>query len=137
MNSDGNSLKNDIISEARKRYKACDEHLWESTPDAFIFRRGDNKKWFAVVMNIDGGKLGLESGKRVDILDVKADSEMIALLAGTPGYFPGYHMNKRCWLTVLLDGTVGRENIFSLLEASFGLTAPKRKKGSRARVAGK
>lgn len=127
MNSDAKSLKENIINEAKKRYKSVDEHLWAKAPNDFILRRSDNNKWFAVVMNIDGGKLGLDSGKRVDILDVKADAEMIALLAGTPGYFPGYHMNKSCWLTVLLDGTVESENIFSLLETSFALTAPKKK----------
>lgn len=126
MNRDVKSLREDIINEAKKRYKSVDEHLWAKAPNDFILRRGDNKKWFAVVMNIDRDKLGLAGGGRVDILDVKADSEMIALLAGTSGYFPGYHMNKNCWLTVLLDGTVDRQNIFSLLDTSYELTAGKR-----------
>lgn len=126
MNRDSKSLKDDIINEAKKRYKSFDEHLWAKAPDDFILRRHDNRKWFAVVMNIDREKLGLEGGGKVDILNVKADSEMIALLAGTPGYFPGWHMNKSCWLTVLLDKTVDRRNIFSLLDTSFELTAGKR-----------
>lgn len=126
MKRDVKSLREDIINEAKKRYKSVDEHLWAKTPDAFILRRGDNRKWFAVVMNIDRDKLGLAGGGKVDILDVKADSEMIALLAGTSGYFPGYHMNKNCWLTVLLDGTVDRQNIFSLLDTSYEHTAPKK-----------
>lgn len=131
MNRDAKSLRDDIVNEAKKRYKSVDEHLWAKAPDDFILRRSDNKKWFAVVMNIDRDKLGLEGGGRVDILDVKADSGMIVLLAGTQGYLPGYHMNKRCWLTVLLDGTVDRQNVFSLLEMSYELTAPPKRTGKR------
>ncbi|MCM1307842.1 MAG: MmcQ/YjbR family DNA-binding protein [Butyrivibrio sp.] len=130
MNPNEKSLRDDIINEAKKRYKASDEHLWAGAPNDFILRRSDNRKWFAVVMNIDGGKLGLD-GERASILNVKAEPEMIALLAGTPGYFPGYHMNKSCWLTVLLDGTVDRRNIFSLLDTSFELTAGGKRTGNR------
>ena len=35
---------------------------------------------------------------------------------------PGYHMNKRHWVTVILDGTLPDEFIVSLIGESYDLT---------------
>lgn len=43
---------------------------------------------------------------------------------------PGYHMNKKHWNTITLDGTVPRELVLELVEHSWSLVAsslPKRK----------
>ena len=44
------------------------------------------------------------------------------------GIFPAYHMNKRHWITVLLDGTVPTETVKKLLDVSFDATNVKIKK---------
>lgn len=41
---------------------------------------------------------------------------------------PAYHMNKEHWISIILDGTMADEDIGRLIEDSFALTAPKRKK---------
>lgn len=41
---------------------------------------------------------------------------------------PGYHMNKRHWISVILDGSMTDEDIFPLIEESHRLTAPHEKK---------
>jgi predicted DNA-binding protein (MmcQ/YjbR family) len=40
---------------------------------------------------------------------------------------PGYHMNKRHWITVALDGSVPRELVTELIEDSFDLVAPRKR----------
>ena len=42
-----------------------------------------------------------------------------------PGILPAYHMNKENWISILLDGTVDVEQIFTFLDMSFELTARK------------
>jgi predicted DNA-binding protein (MmcQ/YjbR family) len=37
---------------------------------------------------------------------------------------PGYHMNKRHWITVTLDGSLARGMLEELIEDSFDLVAP-------------
>lgn len=37
-------------------------------------------------------------------------------------------MNKRHWITVLLDGTVADEKVFELIDVSYQATASKNKK---------
>ncbi|MCC8046069.1 MAG: MmcQ/YjbR family DNA-binding protein [Clostridiales bacterium] len=58
---------------------------------------------------------------------VKCDPVMIDMLRQSPGFLPGYHMNKTNWLSILLDGTVSDEQILDLLDLSFQITAKKKK----------
>lgn len=44
-----------------------------------------------------------------------------------PAVVPGYHMNKRHWISVILDGSMEQEDIRRLIRDSFQLTAPGRK----------
>ncbi len=38
-----------------------------------------------------------------------------------PAIIPGYHMNKRHWNTVLLDGSIPDAEIFSMIDESYDL----------------
>lgn len=50
---------------------------------------------------------------------------MIGGLRKEEGILPAYHMNKEHWITVLLDGTVEKEEICNLIDISFELTIKK------------
>ncbi len=120
--------KDELIKYVSEEYDISPEYLWESTPDAFVFRRKNNRKWFAVAMEISKNKLGLDSGEKVYILDVKCDPLMLGSYLEQEGFFRAYHMNKEKWLTVLLDGSVNREDIISVLALSYELADNKKKK---------
>lgn len=47
---------------------------------------------------------------------------------------PGWHMNKKHWNTVLLNGTVPDEVIEQMLEESFRLVVAKMTKGEREKI---
>lgn len=36
-------------------------------------------------------------------------------------YFPGWHMNKRNWYTIILDGSVSIEEIYCRIDKSYQL----------------
>ena len=72
-------------------------------------------------MNISKSVFELGEG-RIDIVDVKAKPEDIDRLILKNGFYRGYHMNKRHWLTIVLDGTVSLEEIAALLDRSYDLT---------------
>jgi predicted DNA-binding protein (MmcQ/YjbR family) len=44
------------------------------------------------------------------------------------GFRPAYHMNRDNWITILLDGSVDNEEIYTFLDMSFGNVGPKAKK---------
>lgn len=111
--------RQDIISFINKKYNANPEYLWRRYPDFCVFRRADNKKWFAIIMKIPRGTLRLSGDGAVDVINVKTDNTEFFL--GVPGIFPAYHMNKNNWVTVILDGTVPVCNVKKLIEMSYGL----------------
>lgn len=39
---------------------------------------------------------------------------------------PGYHMNKKHWNTIILDGTVPDKEVFSWIDHSYGLVKHKK-----------
>lgn len=104
------------------------EHLWAQYPDYAVFRHPLSQKWFALFVNIPGSRLGFADEQPVDVLDVKCNPIMVGSLLGEKGYFPAYHMNKKTWISVLLDDSVPDEEIALLLEMGYDSVAPKRKK---------
>ena len=123
------SIRDEVLKYVRKKYKASPEYLWKRYPDYAVFRHEDNRKWFAIIMNVDADKLGLPCSERLDIIDVKIDDLMLRdILLKQEGFLPGYHMNKGSWMTILLDGTVSLNEICNMIDASFLDTASKKKK---------
>lgn len=111
-----------VIDYAREYYGSEPEYLWKNTPDACVFRHLENRKWYGLVMNISKEKLGISESGNIDILNVKCDTMMIGSMLLKKGYFPAYHMNKKHWLTIVLDGSVPEEEIRLFIDQSYELT---------------
>jgi predicted DNA-binding protein (MmcQ/YjbR family) len=55
-------------------------------------------------------------------LSVKCDPEFaVQLRAGYPAIAPGYHLNKRHWNTITLDGSIPDQMVTDLLGDSYDL----------------
>lgn len=113
-----------LLRYAKKTYGSAPEYLWARLPDAAILRRPDNRKWYAAIMTVTRGKLGLDGSGTVEIIDLKAEPALIDSLLTRPGFLPGYHMNKVHWFTALLDGTVPYEELQELLQYSYACAGP-------------
>lgn len=87
-----------------------------------VLRHAENKKWYALIMEVPAQKLGLDENRIIDILNVKCDPLLIGSLRSKSGYFPAYHMNKEKWLSIALDGSVQEDEIKDLLDMSYKLT---------------
>ena len=112
--------RKEIFEYVKKQYGTIPEYLWSSSPDSAVLRH-QNGKWYAVIMNVEKSKLGLNGDGTVEIIDVKCDPEMTGMIIQTYGFLPGYHMNKQHWITILLDGTVGESKILDFLDMSYDL----------------
>ncbi len=120
--------RRDVIDFIKTEYDTPQEHLWMSYPDYIVFRNSINNKWFAVVMDVERQKLGLEGNGKVDVLNVKCDPILIGSLRLSKGYLPTYHMSKDKWISVLLDGTVADNEIKDLIHLSYELICGNGKK---------
>ena len=122
------SIRQKVIDYAAEEYGTDIEYLWRSTPDAGVFRHGDNRKWYGIIMDVRWSVFGIHKEGFVDVLNVKLDDSMIfdLLLEGS-GFFPAYHMNKKHWISILLDGSVSMKEIKKYLDLSYEITLPIKK----------
>ena len=118
-----------VFDYIKKKYKVLPEYPWRRYDSNAVFRHNDNKKWFALVMEMQRDKLGFSGIEYVDVVNLKIDDMFFRdMIIRENGILPAYHMNKMHWITVLLDGTVAEEKIFELIDMSFLATASAKKK---------
>lgn len=112
--------RNQLIDFIADEYGIVPEYLWENDPAACIFRNPHNRKWFAIIMRVRRRSLGQDSDEFVDIIDFKAQN---ADQNADPRLLSGYHMNKRHWLTIILDDAKEQNFVFDQIIRSFDLVA--------------
>mgnify|MGYP002624552278 CR=1 FL=1 len=110
-----------VICHVRETYGDALEFLWEKFPDNAVFRRSDTQKWYAALLTVSRKKLGLESDEKIEIIDLRIQSDKMDELLQNPNYFPGWHMNKKHWFSVILDGSVSDEELFKRIDESYNL----------------
>ena len=121
-------MREAVIAYIKKKYKISPEYPWAKYDSNAVFRHSDNKKWFALVMEVGKDRLGLLGDGSVDVINLKIDDLMFRdMLLRERGILPAYHMNKKHWITVLLDGTVKADRVYEWIDASFLATASKKK----------
>ena len=114
-----------LILYAEDKYGSALEFLWEKFTDNAIWRRKDNKKWYGILLTVPKNKLGLPSDDKVEIIDLRTNPESIDSVIDNKTVFGGYHMNKKHWITVCLDGTVPLKKIENMLDISYELAGRK------------
>ncbi len=110
-----------LIDYVKEKHQDELEHLWEKTPEDAIWRRKDNRKWYGIIMAIPEKKLGFAGEEIVEVADLRGNPNEIASMIDGKTYFPAWHMNKKNWYTVLLDGSLPDEELFARLEDSYNL----------------
>jgi len=89
-------------------------------PETSVFKVGG--KMFAL-SSLDGQPLQLS---------VKCDPELaVQLRAAHPAIAPGYHLNKRHWNTITLDGSLPDQMVTDLLGDSYDLVVASLPKARR------
>jgi predicted DNA-binding protein (MmcQ/YjbR family) len=70
-------------------------------------------------------------------VSVKAEPELAVQLRDTyPAIRPGYHLNKRHWNTITLDGSLPNQLVRDLIEDSYDLVVDALPKRTRAQIEG-
>lgn len=113
---------NAITSLLMDLYHDAPEFMWEKFPDYGVFKNPNNGKWYGLIANVDRSKLDKDSSGEVEILNVKLDSEKISSLLKRKGFYPAYHMNKKNWITIVLDGTIKNEELLDYIKESRSYT---------------
>ncbi len=105
----------------RKKYGDELEFLWAKFPDNAVWRRKDNQKWYGAILTVKGNKLGLNTDKLVEIIDLRMDAANRETILSREGYYPGWHMNKKSWYTLVLDDGISDEELQLRITESYEL----------------
>ena len=98
------NMREKIFKYVKEKYKIKPDYPFSTFLDYSVLRHEDNRKWFALIMEISGEKLGLKGAEYVDIMNVKlGDPMLVDVLVHQPGYFHGYHIARGNWISILLD----------------------------------
>lgn len=108
-----------IIEYVRKRYGDELEYLWQKFPDNAVWRRKDNAKWYAAILTVSRRKLGQASDEIAEIIDLRYPPQEMGRLVDGKKYFPGWHMNKKSWYTIILDGSVNTDEVCRRIDESY------------------
>lgn len=122
-----------------KRYlldkiEACIYHPFG--PDVSVFKV--KNKMFATLSLGKGNEKGT-NGKMAGhyCINLKCDRDEAVILRDIfPAIIPGYHMNKRLWNTVILDGSIPQGEIERMMDNSFKLVVSKMTKKDQATMLG-
>ncbi len=112
---------NRISQWIKEKYNDEPEFAWVKFPGYGIFRNLTNKKWYALIMNIDKSKLENASGE-IEIINLKLDEKKIPILLKRQGFYPSYHMKKENWISIILNDTLSDEEIKNYIVESHQFT---------------
>lgn len=117
LSEQANRITNLIIN----KYHDIPEFIWDKFPGYGIFRNSSNNKWYSLIMNINKRKID-EGNEEIEVLNIKLNEDKIKYLLDRKGFYKAYHMNKKNWITIILDNTLKDKEIMSYIEESHKFT---------------
>ncbi len=109
-----------LLDFVKVNYGTDPEFLWAKFPNTSVLRNLGNRKWYGVVNSVSASKIGIDSDKIIEIVNIRFNKGEAPEIAGNvSGIFPAWHMNKRNWITIVLDDTLSDEQLFGLVAQSF------------------
>ena len=108
---------NEVSALILDKFGVTPEFMWEKYPHFGIFRSIKSKKWFALIMNLEANKIDAGLSGEVDVLNVKLDSG-VSEAVKVKGVYPCYHMNKKYWVTIILNNTLSNDDVMKFIEQS-------------------
>lgn len=114
----------ELIKYIKDKYNDKLEYLWEKSPKNAIVRRKDNLKWYCVFMTVSKEKFNYKNSDFVEVLNLRVNN--LEKITDNKTIFPAYHMNKKYWISVILDESVSSEIIEKLIDESYNLIKDKK-----------
>ncbi|MFC3928435.1 MmcQ/YjbR family DNA-binding protein [Streptococcus caprae] len=124
---------NRLVAHLQATYGDTYDHPFAKYPNYTAFREPIHHKWYGLVTQIKRQQLDL-SGEDwsaeqledlIEVINVKVEPNQLEKLLGTQAIYPAYHMNKKSWVTVVLDEGMSDTDLFDLVATSRQLTLPK------------
>ena len=115
-------ISSEIIDYCNNKYGGNHVNPFKKHPDILAFVNEKNK-WYALMSNVEYNKLNKTSNiiTKVKILNVKYPTDKILEIIDNKNIFPAYHMNKKHWISIVLDKNIKFKAIKELIDISYSL----------------
>ena len=115
-------ISSEIIDYCNNKYGGNYVNPFKKHPDILAFVNEKNK-WYALLSNVEYNKLNKNTDitTKVKILNVKYPTDRILEIIDNKNIFPVYHMNKKHWISIVLDKNIKLETIKELIDISYSL----------------
>ena len=110
-----------VIKYIKEKYDNEPEFLWGEKDGNAVFRHKENKKWYGVLMTVQKSKFGLDGDEIIEAINLKMEPKDIEKIIDNKKYFPAYHMNKKHWFSIILDGRVDIKKIYDFIDISYNI----------------
>jgi predicted DNA-binding protein (MmcQ/YjbR family) len=93
----------------------------EGNKDACIYRNKDTQKWYSIIMRVLRNKVDKSSSalEMIYCMNLRVIEGEAKELIGRKGFYECYHMNKKLWISIILDDTLEDEIIFKYIDQSY------------------
>ena len=115
-------ISSEIIDYCNNKYGGNRVNPFKKYPDILALVNEKNK-WYSLFLDVEYNKLNKNTDitTKVKILNVKYPTDKILEIIDNKNIFPAYHMNKKHWISIVLDKNIKLETIKELIDISFSL----------------
>ena len=115
-------ISSEVIDYCNNKYGGNRVNPFKKHPDILALVNEKNK-WYALFLDIDYNKLNKNTDitTKVKILNVKHPTDNILDIIDNQNIFPAYHMNRKHWISIVLDKNIKLETIKELIDISYSL----------------
>ena len=106
-----------------QHWKDRPDKPWKKDNGYTVIRNHDSRKWYGVIGEIPRNRFEPDSGEEtVEVLNLKVKEDKMPAYLQIKGIYPAFHMNKKNWISVILDEDVSDELLTQLIEESRAFT---------------
>ena len=122
LTDESGKISSEIIDYCNNKYGENHVNPFKKHPNILALVNKKNK-WYALMSNVEYNKLNKTSNiiTKVKILNVKYPTDNISDIIDNQNIFPAYHMNKKHWISIVLDKNIKLEIIKELIDISYSL----------------
>ena len=115
-------ISSEIIDYCNNKYGENRVNPFKKHPDILVLVNEKNK-WYSLFLDVDYNKLNKNTDitTKVKILNIKYPANKILEIIDNKNIFPAYHMNKKHWISIVIDKNIKLETIKELIDISYSL----------------
>lgn len=128
------SKTQEVIKLIKEKYNDFPQYIFKGYPNFAVFKR-ESGKWYGIIMSIEVKTLlkvkGLSATitdkllryprKTIEIINLHINKTALIELLNKTNYLPAYHMNKKSWVSIILDSDLEIGSFLPDLEVSYSL----------------